>query len=432
MRSVLVRASLPALLLLSTASLAKTHYVEKWGTDGMECGSKTAPCETIGQAILNAGDRDKIIVGPGVYEEAITINREGLKLESVAGRFGTFIDSSGSGVNAVDISVSKCQFGKKKKGFTLVGNSAFPAGTDGIVIDDATRAGCKIDSNRLINYDDAIVIRGEKHQVRNNMITSFGGIGIDCEACSKVLLQDNVLMNDGSATPDGIYANDSDANSIYRNRVLSFSATHSFSDGMNFHETSESNKVRDNVTEWATTDGIEFEDIVDSLVKGNIATHNRNNGYKLVQDGTGKGPKIQDNLAVANGNTSSDEGFDLRALVDATFSGNTAVQSSDAGVFLGTPSTFKSFKNNNTYASGQTGVGCGIENDSGSPLEYSKHFFGRAGGPDDALDGDNHDANGEDDLNDMGGMVAELCDGVSTGSFSSKPNPFKAKKAAGL
>ena len=64
---------------------AKTFYVEKWGTDSVGvCGAKSDPCETIQQAIDNAGDRDKIVVGPGVYAETIDIDHEGMKVESVA------------------------------------------------------------------------------------------------------------------------------------------------------------------------------------------------------------------------------------------------------------------------------------------------------------------------------------------------------------
>jgi hypothetical protein len=416
--------------ILSCAAFSKTLYVEKWGAPGAACGSRSVPCDTIQEAIDNASERDKIVVGPGVYFETLDIDKEGLKLESIAGRYGTIIDTSGLNDTAVFITVSKCQFGKKRKGFTIVDDGITPSDFDGIVIDSSTQTGCKIDSNRVVNFDEAIVIKGEKHQVRNNIVSAIGGAGISCDECIKVLIQDNLLIND-TDNPDGILLQDADNTMVYRNRMLGFRGTTSFSDGIYADVTSESNRLRDNVVERTQNDGVDMRDLVGSELKGNILNNIGINGFRLVQDEVGKAPKIQDNLAVFVGPNSplASEGFDLRGLQSARFTGNTVVQSRASGIILhgAADSTFSSFKNNNTTNSGEgSGPGCGITNENSVPMTYGKHFFGDASGSDPDEDNDGHDG----DPNTTG--CSTLPGVAATGSSASKPNPFKARRAAGL
>jgi parallel beta-helix repeat protein len=83
-----------------------------------------------------------------------------------------------------------------------------------------------------------------------------------------------------------------------------------------------------------------------------------------------------------------DEGFFLDDLIGANVSNNTAV--SNAGGFVLTPtSNVQTFRRNNSYAST---TGCGIENNSGSPLRPDGHYYGDSSGMDPVINLDDHDA----------------------------------------
>ena len=120
-----------AIVVTSLSGHAKTLHVAKWGVDDPTSGGTSQPFLTIGAALMNAGRNDRIVVQPGIYEESLIIDAEGVKLESVAGRHGTIIDATGLGSNVVDIEATKVRLGKKGKGFTL----RCDTGRDGVYID---------------------------------------------------------------------------------------------------------------------------------------------------------------------------------------------------------------------------------------------------------------------------------------------------------
>lgn len=62
----------------SLASQAVTLHVANNGIDSSTCGTSTAPCRSIGQAITNASAGDTIIVGPGSYGD-LSENEDYLK-----------------------------------------------------------------------------------------------------------------------------------------------------------------------------------------------------------------------------------------------------------------------------------------------------------------------------------------------------------------
>ena len=125
--------SFSLLLTLATpVTSAATRYVEMWGTDAVGPCAKTNPCFAIGTAIDVSGKNDRIVVGPGTYTEtnlSIQPPREGLRLESTAGRHATTI-VSGNGGSVLTIEAVRVKVGKKGKGFTFIGatNNAASAG----------------------------------------------------------------------------------------------------------------------------------------------------------------------------------------------------------------------------------------------------------------------------------------------------------------
>lgn len=118
------------------------------GVDSATCGGKAEPCRSISQAIANARNGDKIVVGPGYYGDA---NRDGdfsdpgdedlevgfgcecmievdkpVKITSRDGASATVIAADESGVAVVSISVDGVTFGSRGRGFTLTGSGDNP------------------------------------------------------------------------------------------------------------------------------------------------------------------------------------------------------------------------------------------------------------------------------------------------------------------
>ena len=55
---------------------ARTHCSSRRaGTDSGTCGQASDPCLTIGQAVSNASDGNRIIVLPGTYAEMVTVDK---------------------------------------------------------------------------------------------------------------------------------------------------------------------------------------------------------------------------------------------------------------------------------------------------------------------------------------------------------------------
>jgi hypothetical protein len=75
----MVVAAVAALILLigaPAAYAAATLYVDAaTGVDSGSCGAQGSPCQTIGQALANAGQGDTIQVAPGTYAGPLTINQ---------------------------------------------------------------------------------------------------------------------------------------------------------------------------------------------------------------------------------------------------------------------------------------------------------------------------------------------------------------------
>jgi hypothetical protein len=124
---------------LASSAQAATLNVAANGVDGPTCGADATPCRTIGQAVLNADEGDRILVGPGVYgdlnedddladdgeEEAgdpacdcmLQITKR-LTFESSAGAAMTIIRGTTTLI-AVSLEASGIIFGAHDRGFTI-------------------------------------------------------------------------------------------------------------------------------------------------------------------------------------------------------------------------------------------------------------------------------------------------------------------------
>ena len=71
---VFVLTAVPTLTLSPRAG-ATTRRVANNGVDSASCGTSANPCRSITQAIANAADGDRIVVGPGTYGD---LNNDGV------------------------------------------------------------------------------------------------------------------------------------------------------------------------------------------------------------------------------------------------------------------------------------------------------------------------------------------------------------------
>src|SRR5580693_10298928 len=87
-----------ALATGATAAAASTFYVSTGGSDAHACNEPAAPCRTIAAAIAKSEEAPgaaTIEVGPGIYEEALSL--------STVGAVGMTINGAGDGLGGTEI-----------------------------------------------------------------------------------------------------------------------------------------------------------------------------------------------------------------------------------------------------------------------------------------------------------------------------------------
>lgn len=223
------RRILPLLLLLCAVSqptVAKTLYVETWGSNTGPC-AKSDPCNSIRYAVENvAGNNDRIIVGPGTYEGHFTIFQDKLKLVSVAGARGTTIEAGSDISDLIHVTGHRVSIGQKKKGFTLTGNflgrnaigESIPGGSNDIRIED------NIFRDLVSSSNFAIDINGGKSTIRYNIIERFyGGINISGygQDVGRNLVDENRISDVDSEPCIAVGGNDNERNRITDNILTS-------------------------------------------------------------------------------------------------------------------------------------------------------------------------------------------------------------------
>ena len=167
-----------------------TLHVASNGFDSITCGGRSIPCRSINQAIANAFDRDRIVVGPGSYNPGvegvegppgcvcmIKIDKS-LTLVSRDGAEVTVLDVAGADFRGVLIEANRVVFGKRNKGFTITNSRR-----QGVILEGNT-SNVKVQGNVAVNNgangNDAFVIQGFGHTVTGNKASNNarGGFGI--------------------------------------------------------------------------------------------------------------------------------------------------------------------------------------------------------------------------------------------------------------
>jgi len=166
---------------------AGTLRVASNGVDSGTCGGRSTPCRSISQAITNAFDRDRIVVGPGVYNPAVEGTEPGcvcmihlnksLTVESRDGAEVTVLDVSNTDFRGVFIDADGVRFGRRWRGFTLANAKRAAVVVNG-------RNAVEIVGNTAIgngiNGKDAYEISGSDHTIAGNVATgnTRSGFGI--------------------------------------------------------------------------------------------------------------------------------------------------------------------------------------------------------------------------------------------------------------
>ncbi len=404
---------------------ARSHYVELWGEDNFRC-TKPQPCLTIQHAVDLARNNDRIIVGPGNYEENLLLYIPGLKVESTAGRHATTIDAESADMNVVTIVAPKVAFGKKAKGFTLIGATAVAwSGIEVNVPDD--NPNIRIEGNRIgLPRDDRtdantghenhsgirVISGGEKIQIRYNVVQNngiangtdnFPGVrsfgGIICAGCTRGLISDNRM--EGNAGVGLAIQGPSDRVVVKRNVIVKNTSHVVYSNNLGVININ-NNLIELNGQSGDNGAGVLIESGNGGKLDRNIVAGNGYHGLHVFQD------EDPVKTFTVSGNLSLRNIFDGINLVDAEgarVDSNSTVGNTNDGIEAFLTSDLRSLARNNAYAHSD----CGLEGDVGETFQVSRNFL---------------TANDED-----------ACDAtfeVKGGSHSSKPNRLKINPTRGL
>jgi hypothetical protein len=328
--------------LVGRAGEAATLYVANNGLDSPTCGALASPCRSISQAIANANDGDRVVVGPGRYgdldgdgafaspgDEAAEVNfgcfcmvhvDKTLTIESRAGAGATVLDAGGAAVSVVRIGADRVVFGKPRKGFTVTGGD-MGIGTPFASDNSLTQA--SVSGNlALANSSAGFFLRGSGvHRVSGN---------------AAVANQNTGFYSDGSHVVDGNLASVNDVGFS----VVGFSGP---------------------VAERG------------QVVTRNVASANGVIGFRV----GGGGHTLARNVASAN---KSRVGFDLSA-TGLVVSGNAAHGNASCGFALPFGIGTTTLHRNNLSGNDVLVLNCGLCNFSGAPLDATGNFWGSAAGP---------------------------------------------------
>ncbi len=350
-RAALLAASI--LGLTTVDALAKTAYVEKFGADDSIC-ARSAPCATIQHAITTAGPRGRVIVGPGTYEEPISIVEDNVRVISAAGAVATIIDSTAAACPLGDTAMVCLQangvvFGQKNRGFTITGDFAGEAGlrVDG----DRVRIESNIIKDENSSSDRAIELWGGRATIRYNRIMDFD-LGI------------------------WVASGDNPRNQVVANQVQGIIAHCIWISNL----LKGNNQVRDNVVDGCGSHGISLYATADSRSNNRVQNNLvRDAGVGFNADFT-NGDQVKSNLFMDFRNYGLRVGDVASNLV---FSNNTltgsngSISSIEFRVVSRDP--IRQFANNNISAGSFCSINFSLPVPDTATLRFSRNFWGDTG-----------------------------------------------------
>lgn len=343
-------------------------YVQKWGRDTYNCGSITRPCLTIRQGIFRAAATSPpysslsvsdIYVGPGQYDENVSVNKNGIRITSTHGTDSTIINADNELHDAVRISANGVYFGKKKKGFTLTGstqsNGLFSTGSDVQVM--GNRA--VFNGARGFQFGNSTMNIGPLDP--NEPITG-GNPSQPLINQTNVLVYYNVAESNGEG---GFYFSDFDNSTVRyneaRNNLQTLGGFMGFGSGFWIDMDSNNDRFEHNIATGNERSGFFLRrfGVVDQIVSYNQSTENQSHGYMLMGDAI----TITHNTATNNaGDGYHHMGYDQVL----EFAYNTSVGNTGTGVTFGTEfaagMTSIDDMHHNNFINNNPGGNCGLQN----------------------------------------------------------------------
>jgi hypothetical protein len=327
-------------LAQAAAAHAGKLVVAAYGIDAPGCGTRSAPCRSIGRAIADAAPGDTIEVGPGRYgefdgddspeagpgEEAVTAGvlvriAKPLRIVSRDGSGVTVIDAAGSPrVQAVVLIESDdVVFGRGKHGFTITGADV------GISLRDTVRD-VHLEANWARDDGVGFFVAGQHVTVVGNHAVANHGVGFLIQTT-----ESSFAGNVATADTLGFFVAGSD-NTLVGNVASANDPSGAFA-GM---------AIRGR-----------------AVLEGNVVSGNRGTGIGIQPDGSGT------------------------RLVGNRIAGNTGI-----GIEVGSGArvddlviTRNDVFGNNALRSPEGTENCGLRNATGAPLAAAGNYWGAPGGP---------------------------------------------------
>jgi hypothetical protein len=215
-RTVLAGSALAIALALTAADAsAATIYVANTGTDGPSCGGQSAPCRTISQGVVVASAGDRVVVMPGVYgdvdgdgefvtpgDEPVQYNEgcncivnvdKPVTILSDAGAGATILRGAVDGIFAVNINAPGVTLGRKKKGFSIVGDLQHDG--FGVRVGDVA-TGAHVEGNAFSRLEKGLFVAGNGSVITGNRIGQVFSQGIHAEG-EHIKITSNVVEQTG-------------------------------------------------------------------------------------------------------------------------------------------------------------------------------------------------------------------------------------------
>jgi parallel beta-helix repeat protein len=249
----------------------QTYYVSTGGADGND-GSSAHPWRTIQHGADQLAPGDTLLIAPGVYQEGgITITKGGTAGNPVtlkANGAGAIIDKSGTGSRQDALFITYANY----------------VVVDGLTIQNATRAGVRIDSSDYVT-------------VRNSVFANNKTWGLFTDFSNYTTVENSESY--GAVNQHGIYiSNSSDYPTIRHNRLhdnymcglhMNGDISMQPGDGIISHGVVEGNIIYNNGTGGGS--GINMDGVTDTIVRNNLLYNNHASGISAYQIDGGSGSR---------------------------------------------------------------------------------------------------------------------------------------------
>lgn len=342
-------------------------YVQRWGLDTDDCGTKDRPCLTINMGISRAiftiapyspDSVTNIYVGPGVYQENLRITKSGLRITSTHGTDSTIIEARSIASNTVHIAADGIYFGSQNYGFTLTGS----------------------DKNGLFSSGNYVTVTGNRSINNGERGFQFGASAVTGFASNpaKGTVSYNIADNNGLG---GFYFYDFDDsevryNEAHNNQRPPGGGFPGVGSGFWIDTNSNNDIFEYNIATRNESSGFFYRrlGVVDQITRYNQASENDAHGFMLMGDAL----TITHNVATAN----KLDGFHYMGYDQVLdFSYNTSVDNIGTGVTFGPEvaagMTSVDDMHHNNFINNDPGSNCGMENNfQANAIHPYNNFWG--------------------------------------------------------